>query len=97
MMEEKSFYQKQLRIVLRNRGLIDPVLSTLKYFEKEYIAHIKDGRCPAGAIPGERRKVRVIDYEKCIKRGQCSAHCPVGAIYEKVDTGRAKSRKNPLP
>jgi len=83
MMEEKSFYQKQLRIVLRNCGLIDPVLSTLKYFEKEYIAHIKDGRCPAGAISGERRKVHLIDYEKCIKCGECLSACKFDAVMVK--------------
>jgi bidirectional [NiFe] hydrogenase diaphorase subunit len=33
----------------------NPVLTTLKYFRAEYLAHIQDGKCPAGACksPGE--------------------------------------------
>ena len=29
----------------------NPVLSTLRYFKDEYVAHIKDKRCPAGVCP----------------------------------------------
>src|SRR5574344_936195 len=56
----------------------NPVLSTLKYFKDEYIAHIKDNRCPAGVC--EAMKTIEIDAELCKGCTKCARNCPVGAI-----------------
>jgi len=60
----------------------NPVLSTLRYFRDEYVAHIRDRRCPAGACT---RLVRyAILADKCIGCTLCARKCPVDAISGKV-------------
>jgi len=56
----------------------NPVLSSLKYFKDEYIAHVKHGRCPAGKCKALLKYV-VID-DKCTGCTLCFRNCPVGAI-----------------
>ena len=56
----------------------NPVLSTLKYFRDEYVAHIKDHKCPAGVCTAMKKIV--IDPEKCKGCTKCARTCPVGAI-----------------
>jgi NADP-reducing hydrogenase subunit HndC len=56
----------------------NPVLSTLRYFRDEYVAHIKEKRCPAGVCKS------LLNYHinpaKCTGCTLCSRVCPVGAI-----------------
>jgi NADH-quinone oxidoreductase subunit F len=83
----------------------NPVLTTLRYFEDEYQAHIREGRCPAlmcrdliayyilpdkcerscdacvgtctvEAIFPNRKRIKVIDQEKCVKCDTCRTACP---------------------
>jgi len=56
----------------------NPVLTTLKYFEDEYRAHIEDGKCPAG-VCRELIEFR-IDQEACNGCRACAIVCPVEAI-----------------
>ena len=56
----------------------NPVLTTLRYFEDEYLAHIKDHKCPAGAC--SQLIVFRIDAANCTGCRICAINCPVMAI-----------------
>jgi NADH:ubiquinone oxidoreductase subunit F (NADH-binding)/(2Fe-2S) ferredoxin/NAD-dependent dihydropyrimidine dehydrogenase PreA subunit len=58
----------------------NPVLSTLRYFEDEYQAHIKDHRCPAGVCKALVKYE--IDQDLCAQCGACLDACPQDAIRE---------------
>ncbi len=60
----------------------NPVLTMLKYYKEEYLAHIIYKRCPAGVCKGLAKYA--IDPEKCKGCTKCSRVCPVGAISGKV-------------
>ncbi len=60
----------------------NPVLSTLKYFHDEYVAHIKDKKCPAGVCTA--LKTIVIEEELCKGCTKCARICPVSAIDGEV-------------
>lgn len=56
----------------------NPVLSTLRYFKDEYMAHVKDRKCPAGVCKSMTQYV--INEQKCKSCSICAKQCPVGAI-----------------
>ena len=60
----------------------NPVLSTLKYFRDEYVAHVTEHRCPAGACKALTNFH--IEADKCRGCTLCARNCPVGAISGKV-------------
>ena len=60
----------------------NPVLSTLKYFRDEYIAHIRDKKCPAGVCSA--LKTIQIQEDLCKGCSKCARQCPVGAISGQI-------------
>ncbi len=60
----------------------NPVLSTLKYFRDEYVAHIVEKRCPAGVCKS-LLTIQILP-DKCRGCTLCARNCPTGAISGKV-------------
>jgi len=56
----------------------NPVMSTLRYFRDEYIAHIEEKRCPAFVC--KALSAYYIDPEKCKACLICLRNCPAQAI-----------------
>ena len=60
----------------------NPVISTLRNFRNEYLAHIVDKKCPAKVC--KNLMEYHIDPEKCKKCSKCARSCPVDAISGQV-------------
>ena len=60
----------------------NPVVSTIRYFRDEYVAHIRERRCPAGQC--QKLKRIYIDPLMCKGCSACSRKCPVNAISGKI-------------
>jgi len=70
----------------------NPALTTLRYFIDEYLAHIRDHKCPAH-VCSPLMKFTVVE-ESCTKCGQCSRVCPSGAIkWQKKEYARIDKDK----
>ena len=56
----------------------NPVLSTMKYFRDEYMAHVVEKKCPAGVCKSMLKFI--IADDTCKHCGICKKNCPTGAI-----------------
>ena len=81
-LEELAEHLKSGSLCALGQTAPNPVLSTLRYFRDEYIAHIVDKKCPAGVCK-DLLQYR-IDADKCRGCTLCARTCPNEAIEGKV-------------
>ena len=63
----------------------NPIVSTMKQFKDEYIAHIVDKKCPAKVC--KNLMSYHINTDLCKKCSLCQRQCPVNAISGQVKVG----------
>ena len=80
--EELANHMRTASLCALGQTAPNPVLSTIKYFRDEYIAHITHKTCPAGVCKSLIRYV--IDPAKCKGCTKCVRNCPAGAISGQV-------------
>jgi NADH:ubiquinone oxidoreductase subunit F (NADH-binding)/(2Fe-2S) ferredoxin/Pyruvate/2-oxoacid:ferredoxin oxidoreductase delta subunit len=78
LLEELADTVTQTSLCGLGKTAANPVLSTLRYFHKEYEAHIIDKKCPAGVCKALIEYY--IDPEKCTGCGRCKQACIYSAI-----------------
>lgn len=81
-LEELCYHIKENSLCGLGQTAPNPVLSTLRFFRDEYIAHVVDKKCPAGVC--KALLSYVIDADKCKGCTLCARICPNGAIEGKV-------------
>jgi NADP-reducing hydrogenase subunit HndC len=69
------------------RAAPNPVLTSIRYFKDEYLAHIVDHKCPAGVC--RDLITYFIDPEVCNGCGLCAADCPGACISGKKKKAHA--------
>ncbi len=77
-LEQLCYYIKENSLCGLGQTAPNPVLSTLKFFRDEYVAHVVDKKCPAGVC--KDLLTYIIDADKCIGCGMCAKQCPAEAI-----------------
>jgi NADP-reducing hydrogenase subunit HndC len=82
LIEQLCYHIKENSLCGLGQTAPNPVLSTLKHFRNEYIAHVVDKKCPAGVCKKLLRYKIVAD--KCKGCTACTRVCPVGAISGEV-------------
>lgn len=77
-LEELCYHLQSSSLCALGQTAPNPVLSTLRYFRDEYIAHIVDKKCPAGVCKDLLQYK--IDPDKCKGCTLCARTCPADAI-----------------
>ena len=80
-LEELCYFIKENSLCGLGQTAPNPILSTLKYFKDEYIAHIVDKKCPAGVCK-DLLEFKITDA--CKGCTLCARKCPVNAISGNV-------------
>ena len=80
--KELSNHMKSSSLCALGQTAANPILSTMNAFYDEYLAHIKEKKCPAHVCSA--LLVFEIDPEKCKGCTLCMHNCPVGAIRGSV-------------
>ena len=78
LLEELAWATHKASLCGLGKTAANPVTSTLKYFRQEYLAHLKEKRCPAGVC--KALISYTLDQEKCNGCGRCQKLCPVKAL-----------------
>jgi NADH:ubiquinone oxidoreductase subunit F (NADH-binding)/(2Fe-2S) ferredoxin/Pyruvate/2-oxoacid:ferredoxin oxidoreductase delta subunit len=77
-LETLALYIKDASLCNLGKNAVNPLLSTLRDFKDEYLAHIQEKKCPAGVC---KDLITInIDPNKCKKCSLCSRACPLSAI-----------------
>lgn len=90
-LEELCYHVKSNSLCGLGQTAPNPVLSTLRYFRDEYIAHVVDKKCPAGVC--KDLLSFEIDADKCFGCSMCAKQCPADAIS--VTDYTAPGKKKP--
>ena len=77
-LEKLAWVVQQTALCQLGKTAPNPVLSTLRYFRDEYVAHIVDHKCPAG-VCRELIEYYIIE-DQCTGCGVCLRRCPQEAI-----------------
>lgn len=80
--EELAMHMKTSSLCALGQSASNPVLSTIKYFRDEYLAHIVDKTCPAGVC--KSLLYYEIQPQLCKGCTKCARNCPVNAISGEV-------------
>jgi NADH-quinone oxidoreductase subunit F/NADP-reducing hydrogenase subunit HndC len=76
-MKEIGFAMQKSSLCALGQSAPNPTLSTVRKFEKEYIAHIVDKKCASGKC---KNLVSFVINDKCIGCGACARKCPANCI-----------------
>ncbi|WP_154120527.1 NADH-quinone oxidoreductase subunit NuoF [Paenibacillus monticola] len=81
-LENLSLQIKNASLCALGQTAPNPVLSTIKFFREEYMAHIHDQKCPAGVC--KSLILYQINADLCKGCSLCARKCPSNAISGKV-------------